>query len=575
MELSPMNKRVLVVNVFLDEYRRPHGSPFRVPRGTGHIYLAGTFNLRAVDVRVYSEQVNGPLRDARLLGWPDMLVLTGLTSGFDRMLHLAAYARTLNPRVLVVAGGPAVRALPKTSRRFFDRVCRGDVEELKEVAEETLGPGAAVEGEVFPRYDLAEPSRLIGYVESSRYCNFRCSFCSLSGEGRRYRTYDLDFVRRQIEAVGKRWIIFLDNNFYGSDRQSFLDRLALLTDLRQRGTIDGWAALVTGDFFTNTDNVERAKRAGCVSLFSGVESFNANTLRAYNKRQNTLTPQIEMIRSCLEAGILFQYGIMLDPSTRPVAELEAEIDFILSRPEITLPAYFTLSMPILGTPYFRECLERGKLLPNLRLGDVNPVTLTLKPLDPVERAVAFARDLVTLRGRRRKVAAHCIGFLRRYGRRLSLLQLTAAMANAALTCLPTVASSPFSLRLRSPPQTYYAPTEHLDPLYQPFMRVNAGFERYFRPTMLTAGCGGIAADVAEDIAPVAQAVQVASLVREEPLQPARSRRVMSLCRADQTTRRASGAEPEASATWAGAARAAPLRIFSPRGKVPPRPPART
>src|SRR5262249_46352727 len=134
-ESPPIRKnRALVVNVLFDEYRRTRGSPFRVPRGSGHVHLAGAFEPRAVDVRVYSEQVSGCLRAARLLAWPDMLVLTGLTSGFDRMLHLAAYARTLNPRVVVVAGGPAVRALPDASRRFFDRACLGDVEELREVA---------------------------------------------------------------------------------------------------------------------------------------------------------------------------------------------------------------------------------------------------------------------------------------------------------------------------------------------------------------------------------------------------------------------------------------------------------
>jgi hypothetical protein len=507
MESPPIRKkRALVVNVLLDEYRRENGSPFRVPRGSGHIYLAGAFEPRAVDVRVYSEQVHGCLRDARLLAWPDMLVLTGLTSGFDRMLHLAAYARTLNPRVVVVAGGPAVRALPVTARRFFDRVCLGDIEELKEVAAEAFGRGAAVEGEVLPRFDLAEPSRMlgIGYVESSRYCNFACSFCSLTGEGRRYRAYGVDHLRRQIEATGKRLIIFLDNNFYGPDRRSFLDRLDLLADLRRRGSIDGWAALVTGDFFARPDNVDRVKQAGCLSLFSGVESFDRSTLLSLDKRHNTLTSQVETIRSCLEAGVMFQYGIMLDPSTRPVAELEAEIDFILSRPEVPLPSYFTLSMPLLGTPYFRQCLQRGKLLPNLRLGDVNGVTLTLKPLDPVERGVGFARDLVCLRGRRGKVLAHTAGFLRRYARRLTPLQLTTAVANAALTCAPTVASS-LMPRLRRPPQTYYAPTEHLDPIYQPFMRVKAGFERYFRPTMITDGCGAISADVAADVAPAAHA----------------------------------------------------------------------
>jgi hypothetical protein len=496
-----MKKRVLVVNVFLDEYRRTRGSPLRVPRGSGHIFLAGAFNRHVVDVRVFSEQVSGYLCDKELLGWPDMLVLTGLTNGLDRMLHLTAYARTLNPRVVVVAGGPCVRALPKTSRRFFDRVCLGDIEELKQVAEEVFGPDAAVEGDVFPRYDLAEPSRLLGYVESSRNCNFRCSFCALTGEGRGYSAYSLDYVRRQIEAVGKRYICFLDNNFYGSGRQSFAERLELLADLCKRGTIAGWSALVTGDFFARPQNVEQAKRAGCFSLFSGVESFDPATLRAYNKRQNTAVPQIEMIRSCLEAGVMFHYGIMLDPSTRPVEELEAEIDFILGHSEIPLPAFFTFSIPLLGTPYFRQCLERGTLLPNVRLRDLNGVTITQRPVDSVERAVAFARDLVALRGRRGKVAMHSARFLRRYARRLSPLQLTTAVGSAALTCLPTVASSPYSARLRRPPQTYHAPTEHLDAFYQPAMPVRNDLQQYFRPTLITDSEGRIAEDVAEDLAP--------------------------------------------------------------------------
>lgn len=505
-----MKKRVLVVNVFLDEYRRTGGSPLRVPRGSGHMYLAGAFNPKTVDVRIYSEQVNGYLQDKELLGRPDMLVLTGLTNGLDRMLHLTAYARTLNPRVVVVAGGPCIRALPQTTRRYFDHACVGDIEELKGVSAECLGADAAVEGEMFPRYDLAEPSRMLGYVESSRNCNFRCSFCSLTGEKAKYGTYDVGYVRRQIEATGKKVIVFLDNNFYGSGREYFDERLDMLADLRRRGTIKGWSAILTSDFFAHPENIERAKRAGCLSLFCGVESFDPATLRGYNKKQNLITPQIEMIRSCLEAGIMFHYGVMLDPTTRRVADLEAEIDFILGHPEIPLPAFFTLPIPLLGTPYFRQSVERGNLLPNLRLRELNGVNITQKTLDDTPKAVEFARNLVNLRGRHAKVAKHTMGFVRRYARKLNALQLGAAIGSGALTCLPGIASSPLNLLKRSTRQTFHAPTEQLDDFYTPAMPVRPEFERYFRPTMVTNAEGGLASDIAADFAaaPVA-AVAVA------------------------------------------------------------------
>src|SRR6185436_3979621 len=124
---GPSMKRVLIVNAFIDEYRRTHGSPHRVPRAMGPPYLAGVFAPERWDIRLYNEQYSGLLTDAALLGWADLLVLTGLNTSFDRMKQLTAYARTLNPKVVVAAGGPPVRALPLLSRRFFDYACTGDL----------------------------------------------------------------------------------------------------------------------------------------------------------------------------------------------------------------------------------------------------------------------------------------------------------------------------------------------------------------------------------------------------------------------------------------------------------------
>ncbi|MGR3715579.1 MAG: B12-binding domain-containing radical SAM protein [Thermohalobaculum sp.] len=497
-----MRKKILIVNAFFDDFRRTTGSPWRIPRGSGPVFLAGAFNPATTEVRLYSEQTDGYLLDADVLGWPDMLVLTGLTSGLDRMLHLAAYAKTRNPRVITVAGGPAVRALPRFAARHFDHVCLGDVEELRGVAITHWGEDvAAPPGDLFPRFDLADRRGRIGYVESSRYCNFKCTFCSLTGEGRRYRTYDLDHVRRQIEATGKRQIIFLDNNFYGNDRQYYFDRVEMLADLKRRGTIDGWSALVTGDFFARDANIEAAARAGCVGLFSGVESFDQAQLTAFNKKQNRAVPQVEMIRNCLDHGILFLYGIMLDPSSRRIADLEREIDFILSMPEITLPAYFTLPIPLLGTPYFEASRDQGLILPKVSLRDMTGVPLLMKPLDGIEEATRFARRLVDLKGRRAKVLGHAARFGARYARRLSPLQHTIALASGVLTTFPGFATSPLKPRLRAPAQTFYGPTEPLDPAYTPALPVDPAFAHHFRPTMVTDTVGRIAPELAADLTP--------------------------------------------------------------------------
>jgi hypothetical protein len=493
-----MRKRILIVNAFFDEYRRTGGSPFRVPRAMGPVYLAGAFSPESCEVRLYSEQYRGALRDCRLLAWPDMLVLTGVTSSFDRMLQLTAYARALNPRLIVVAGGPPVRALPRRAARFFDYACSGDIEQLLDVVRDAFGPAYVAE-RMFPRYDLADPARLLGYVESSRHCNFRCRFCSLTGEGNRYLKYDLAFVRCQIRAVGKKQIVFIDNNFYGNDRRYFLERIALLRELHQSGEINGWSALVTGDFFKRPDNLALAREAGCRALFSGVESFDAETLTSYNKRQNTVVPQVEMIRNCLEAGILFNYGIMLDPSARRLDELRREIGFIVDTPEITLPAFFSLAIPLIGTPYFDDCLRKGLILPSARLRHFDGVTLALRPLDPLAEVVEFARDLPSLHGFRKQAVRHAAAFTRRYRGALDRLQLYAATLSAALICTETFATSPARLLARRARQTYVATTETLDPQYTPMFRLESRYETHFRPTMVTDPAGGLAEDVAEDL----------------------------------------------------------------------------
>jgi hypothetical protein len=492
-------KRVLVVNCYLDFSRLPIHRTIKIPQAVGPLYLAGAFSRSMCDVRCYSELASGPLEDENLLGWPDMLVLTGLTHCFDRMLHLTAYARSKNPRVIVVAGGPAVRALPLLSRRLFDYSCLGDIEELLDVVSDAFGKEYTAE-EMLPRFDLGYWLKLVSYVETTRYCNFRCSFCSLTGEGRAYQTYDLNNIRRQIIAAGRRKkLFFLDNNFYGNDRAHFRQRVNLLNEMRQEGHFQNWAALVTNDFFTRQENLALVKETGCELLFSGVESFDNEWLRNFNKLQNTTAPQVEMISNCLNAGIVFCYGLMLDFTSREICDIRRELEFITDTPEITLPAFITLSIPILGTPYFYDCLENHSILPETKLRDMDGITIVQKPLDPLDQVVKFIRDIESFRGLRRRVLKHSLQFANLYRFKLTKLQLSIGLEQGLLLCAHTLLTSPSELgRLkRRRRRTYVSTTESLDRAYTPVFRVASRFECHFRPTMVTDKQGNLAQELVE------------------------------------------------------------------------------
>jgi len=502
----PRRRRVLVINAFFDDLRRDTASPNKIPQAMAPFYVAGTFRAELCEVRVYSEHHSGPLRDHSMLAWPDMLVLTGLNVAFDRMLHLSAYARSCNPALVVVAGGHAIRALPNRARRYFDYACAGDVEQMRDVIRDTFGADYVAD-ELTPRYDLVRHNRWLGYAETSRNCNFQCSFCTMAAEGNGYYKYALEDLRRHIIAMGpKPHVLFLDNNFYGGNHGFFRARMELLRELHREGRFGGWSAMVTNDFFVKQENLDLARRAGCRALFSGVESFDTAVLSGVGKRQNLVLPQFDVIRRCLDAGIMFHYGMIFDLSARRISEIRQEIELVLETPGVPLPSFVSMTIPLLGTPYFRESVARETLLPRVKLRDLDGFTLSLTPLDPMDEAIPFARDLPSLRGYRTRVMRKTLDVLRRNYRSMNWFQLMLTSANAFLLCAPNVINAPLLFSRLPPKRSYVSTTEPIDPLYTPEFPVQAKFRDHFIPTMVTDREGMLASDLLLDYRPDGQRV---------------------------------------------------------------------
>lgn len=490
-------KRILIVNCYFDPSRQPIRRALKVPQAVGPVYLAGVFSQKMCEVRCYSELASGPLEDEKVYAWPDMLVLTGLTNSLDRMLHLTAYVRTKNEKVIVVAGGPAIRALPLLAKRFFDYVCFGDVEELQAVVANVFGQNYVAE-QILPRYDLGYWFGSMGYAETTRYCNFRCTFCSLTGEDRPYQNQSLDYIRQQLLALGKRSrIILIDNNFYGNDRREFHARISLLKEAHTTGQFKGWAALVTNDFFSKRENVKLVKDAGCEVLFSGVESFDTEWLRRVNKLQNVSLDQTNSIVECLKTGVVFSYGLMVDVINRRIDEFLRELESILDNPELPLPSYVCLPIPILGTPYFYESLEERRLLPNVKLRDMDGATVVEKSFDPVDKLVHFLHNGTHLfNGYNLRVLRHAARFALIYRKHLTKTQLLLASSGSLIQCAHRLSLSLSPLaQPNEGKRTYIGSTEPLDRVYTPAFRLDSRFERYFRPTMVTDYNGQIHDDL--------------------------------------------------------------------------------
>ncbi len=494
-------KRVLIVNGYFPEVREPVKLTHEVPNTLAPVFLAGAFSREHCEIRLYNEVSSGFLElfAPDLLGWPDMVVMTGLIASLDRMRHLAAYLRTANPRVVLVAGGQAVRAFPRYCRKFFDYVCLGDVEQMTEVIGEAWGEAYAAR-EMLPRYDLADWIGPIGYAESSRNCNFHCDFCSLTAEGGRYRKYGVEYLRKQLEALGRRRaVLFVDNQFYGPDRGFFLERMALLRELKQQGRLGPWSAICTNTLLWEEENLALAREAGCISLFVGVESFDEVWLRSVNKAHNNRYSQTELITRCLEAGILFQYGIVFDPTERRIADLEWELRLICDTPEIPPPNFIFLSIPFPGTPFFHERLAQGLILPNTKTRDLEGSTLSLRPLDGVEEVGDFIRRIKYFHGFRKSMVRHQVRFLQRYHRNLSPAQWLFSSTSMLSLFSPSTVSNPGNLLVPKRWRTHVSTTDRLDCVYTPVRPVASAFASYFEPTTITSLAGDLNEELIDDV----------------------------------------------------------------------------
>ena len=214
---------------------------------------------------------------------------------------------------------------------------------------------------------------------------------------------------------------------------------------------------------------------------------------------------MEIIRKCLDAGITFLYGIVLDITNRRISELKEELDFIVGNSDITLPAFVTLAIPLLKTPYFYDCLAQKRFLPNVKLRDLDGTTITVKPLDSMTQAAQFVQDFQTLRGYKTRIMRHMKNFYKKYRSILSWDRMGFAQYCAFHLCTPKLATLGtdlghiFGNGYGKYTRTYIGSTEGLDAVYKPAFRLDSKYESYFKPTMLTDIHGNLSKALQPDL----------------------------------------------------------------------------
>lgn len=187
--------------------------------------------------------------------------------------------------------------------------------------------------------------------DAGRGCPFQCSFCTIinvQGRKSRYRTADdVENIMRLNAAQGIKNFFVTDDNFARNKNwESIIDRII---HLRER---EGFSP----SFIFQVDTlchriprfVEKLARAGCISVFIGLENINPQSLKTSKKRQNKISEYRDMLLAWRNVGVTTCAGYILGFPTDTPKSVAADIATIQKELPIDILEFFILT-PLPGS----------------------------------------------------------------------------------------------------------------------------------------------------------------------------------------------------------------------------------
>lgn len=241
----------------------------------------------------------------------DLVAITAMTPQAPRAYEIAAKFR--ERKVPVVMGGFHVSNLPEEGLRNVDAVVTGEGElvwprlladfergELRRIYRSECPAG--MDEIPVARREIFNGKRylLTNTLQTTRGCPHACEFCSVTAfYGRKYRKRPVESVLAELETLRRNnsFAFFVDDNLVADRAYA----MALFGGMRGMGF--KWLSHAPIDFSRDPELIRAAGEAGCIGMFVGFESLNAETLAAMGKKTNLELDYLEA------AGIFRDNGI--------------------------------------------------------------------------------------------------------------------------------------------------------------------------------------------------------------------------------------------------------------------------
>jgi radical SAM superfamily enzyme YgiQ (UPF0313 family) len=374
-------------------------------------YLPESWPVRFVDENVARAS-------AADFAWADVVLVSGMHIQAPQIRDIAQRAKTAGKAT--VLGGPSVSGAPELYPEF-DYLHIGEIGDATDrliacLDENVTPPRAQTRLETrerlplssfpLPAYHLIPLDRyLIGSLQFSSGCPYRCEFCDIPAlYGRQPRlktpeqiTAELDTILAQPNHPSV--VYFVDDNFIGN-RKAAREILPHVIDWqRKHGYPLQFACEATLNLAKQEEILSLMREAQFLTVFVGIETPDADALKAMRKEHNAALPMMEAIKTLNKYGLEVTSGIILGldtDSTDSEGRLKAFID-LSSIPILTI----NLLQALPRTPLWDRLKRDGRLIANDTGLESN--VRFLRPYDEViaawRRCIAYAYDPERLFGR--------------------------------------------------------------------------------------------------------------------------------------------------------------------------------
>jgi radical SAM superfamily enzyme YgiQ (UPF0313 family) len=378
---------------------------FMPPQG---LLLIAAYMPQSWPVRFVDENVAPATGDD--LAWADAVMVSGMhiQGPQIRDIHRRAHAAGK----VVALGGPSASASPEMYPEI-DYLHVGELGDATDRLIETLDrsvapPPAQVRFRTedrlplpdfpIPAYHLIALKRyLMLTLQFSSGCPYRCEFCDIPGlYGRQPRlktpaqiTAELDTMRSQPGCPPV--VYFVDDNFIGNRKATREMLPHLVAWQKKHGYPLQFSCEATLNIAKQTEILELMRQALFLGLFVGIETPEADALKAMRKDHNNALPMMGAIKTLNDYGLEVTSGIIIGLDT-DTPDTEARLkDFVdLSNiPMLTM----NLLQALPKTPLWDRLQQEGRLIDDPTL---ESNVRFLRPYDEVvgtwRRSVAYAYD---------------------------------------------------------------------------------------------------------------------------------------------------------------------------------------